>query len=82
MPLHMAAYNDSPGINIRSLLSPRKKVKSLCFFFNCAPRHEDVKEEWRYSSMHFCPRYSMEVSGQLHTPTALPPVEETPVSIG
>jgi hypothetical protein len=25
-------------------------VKSLCF--NCAPRHEDVLGDWRYSSTH------------------------------
>jgi hypothetical protein len=29
------------------------KVKlSLCFFFNRAPRHEGVWEEWRYRSTH------------------------------
>jgi len=33
----------------------RLKVKlklSLCFFLNCAPRHEGVLGEWMYSSTH------------------------------
>jgi hypothetical protein len=29
------------------------KVKlCLCFFFNCAPHHEGVLEEWKYNSTH------------------------------
>jgi hypothetical protein len=31
---------------------------------------------------HSWPRYQMEVSGQLHTPAALPPGKEPPAPIG
>jgi hypothetical protein len=38
--------------------------------------------EWRYSSTHSLSRHEIEVSGQLHTPVALLPRKETPVSTG
>jgi hypothetical protein len=43
---------------------------------NKAPRHEDVLGEWMYNSTHSLTRHLMEVSGQLHTPTALSPGKE------
>jgi hypothetical protein len=48
---------------------------------NQVQSHEDVLEEWKYSSMHSKPRYWMEVGGHFHAPTALPHVEERPVNI-
>jgi hypothetical protein len=51
-------------------------------FFNRAPRHKGVVGEWRYSSTHSWPRNYMEVSGQLHAPTTLPPEKELLVPIG
>jgi len=35
-----------------------KKAKlSLCFSFNCAPRHEGVLGNWWYRSTHSWPRH-------------------------
>jgi hypothetical protein len=59
----------------RQLQCDNKNVElSLCF--NWAPRHEDVLGEWRYNSTHSWSRHYMEVSGQFHTPAALPPEKE------
>jgi hypothetical protein len=46
-----------------------------------APLHEDERGEWRYGSTHSYPGYLMDVSGQLHAPTALPPGNELPAPI-
>jgi hypothetical protein len=38
--------------------------------------------EWMYRSTISWPRHELEVSGQFHGPTALPPEKEPPVPIG
>jgi len=43
---------------------------------------EDVLGEWRHISTHYKPRHYMEVSGQLHTPVALPAGEGPLLPIG
>jgi len=59
-----------------------KGVKlTLCFFFNLAPRHEDVLGELWYSSTHSL-ALTLDVSGQLHGLAALPPWKELQVPIG
>jgi len=41
------------------------------FFFSWAPRHEGVLGSGGIAPFIFWPPHYMEVSGQLHTPTAL-----------
>jgi hypothetical protein len=38
--------------------------------------------EWMYRSTFSWPRHSLEVSGQLHVPAALPPGKKPPVPVG
>jgi hypothetical protein len=58
-------------------LKVKVKVKVKLFLcFNWAPRHEGVLGEWRCSSTHSLTSALDRVSGQLHTPAALPPWKE------
>jgi hypothetical protein len=49
---------------------------------NYAPRHEDVLEEWMYSSTYSLTSALDGGGGQLHVPAALPPRKEPPLPIG
>jgi hypothetical protein len=75
------------GPHLTSLIFKNWHTSQKCFsnkkgkvpVLNYAPRNEDVLEEWRYSSTDSWPRHSMEESGQLHAPAALPLGKESPV---
>jgi hypothetical protein len=56
----------------QSPISNLKVKLSLCYFFNWAPRHKGVVEEYKYSSTHSLTSALEGVSGQLHAPAALP----------
>jgi hypothetical protein len=51
-------------------------------FLNWAPRHEGVLGSGSIAPLILWHRHQMVVSGQLHTPTALPPGKEPLVPIG
>jgi hypothetical protein len=56
-------------------------IKDKVPAFNYAPRHEDVLEEWRYSSTHSLTS-TLDVSGQLNAPGAPFPGKEPSVHTG
>jgi hypothetical protein len=54
-----------------------KMVKLSPWVTDYVLHHEDVWRKWLYTSTHFWLGYLLEVSRQIHTPTALLPEEAT-----
>jgi hypothetical protein len=68
--------NLTTGVTLSSETSFRSCKGKFVPVLNYVIKHHAKKilVEWRYSSEHYSPRHYMEVSGQIHAPTAQPPV--------
>jgi hypothetical protein len=73
-----AFYETRGFITAISLYSEPHDLVKLSLFFNWSPFHEGVLGEWSYRSTHSWTRHWMEVSGEVHSPAALPRGRESP----